>query len=809
MADQGQHDPGGPQAAPGADPSRRPNAAPDPTATQARGQGILDRFLSTPYRNEVLALVVLCLVTAALPWLAPGGPGRYPAGLLIIGAGPGAALAMQAMGVVLVFRSNRFINFGQLYLGNLAASFFVLMSQYTPLYRTVTSVCPECLDVEDLTRTQYVVHYFASAVLALGVGLVAAWLMYVLVVKRFERRPRLIVTVASVFVGSAAIAIIGLMRNTMTTVEQREDGLLAASSPLPYDVDFLVGGQHVNLGQLLSVVVGVTSIVALAVYLRRSRIGRGIRAAADNPARAELLGINVHQVHTRVWFLVGALTAVPAILATMSGELVQYEGANVNNLMMILLVAVFARFMSLPMAGAAAFVVSILRTTSLYAFGNQLGPFNGAMVFLVAGLLLLRARERSTRADVLASATLNTEREIRPIPKELRDLPSVRTGVRSLAILGAIFVVALPWTLSPGQTNLAAIPFIYGIVGLSLLILTGWAGQISLGQFAFAAIGGYVVAVWQVPFFVSLVGAAVVGAVVATLVGIPALRLKGLYLAITTMALAVSVTAVVVSPQYLGKHLPANLPRPALFGMDLEDQRTFYYVSLVVLAGAVFAVKGLRNSRIGRVLIAARENEQAVQSFGVSLVRARLTAFAISGAFAAFAGGLYAFHQHGMPLNSFDENQSMAIFTMSVIGGLGSTAGPLIGAAYTGILLVFKTSPAVTGFFLGFGGLGLLLLAPGGLGQVFFGLRDAFLRRVAKRHRLIVPSLIADQKAERGDGRVPVAPKVRATGGTAFVPQRYELGGQWALVDDVAVERSSHDDFAGLGADRAPELIDG
>jgi branched-chain amino acid transport system permease protein len=325
---------------------------------------------------------------------------------------------------------------------------------------------------------------------------------------------------------------------------------------------------------------------------------------------------------------------------------------------------------------------------------------------------------------------------------------------------------------------------IFGMVVLSLLILTGWAGQISLGQFAFAAIGGYTAAIVPLPLLLRLILAGLAGAAAALVVGLPALRMRGLHLAITTLAFALATSAFLLNPNYLGRALPSALERPTLLGFDLEDQRTFYYLSLGILVLVVIAVAGLRRSRTARALIAARDNEEAAQSFGINLIASRLVAFAISGFIAALAGALFAFHQHGVQAIAFAPEVSVRMFLIAAIGGLGSISAPLIGVVlFHGVLTLISTNPVVGFLATGGGGLILLLLAPGGLGQMIFDARDTILRSIARRQRIIVPSLLADVKVDTGVFREkhPIAPKVRPGGGTAFVPKRYEVADQWAL----------------------------
>jgi branched-chain amino acid transport system permease protein len=357
----------------------------------------------------------------------------------------------------------------------------------------------------------------------------------------------------------------------------------------------------------------------------------------------------------------------------------------------------------------------------------------------------------------------------------------VRKWLRLGTLLAAGFVLGLPWVLSPAQTSLASSFGIYMIVGFSLLVLTGWAGQISLGQFAFATIGAWAAAASHLPFLLALPLAGVVGAIAAVIVGLPALKLRGLHLAISSLAFAVSASALFLGDGFFGKHLPASLHRPVLLGLDLGDQRVFYYTILLFVVLTMLGVVGLRRSRTGRVLIAARDNEASAQAFGVNLLRIRLSAFAVSGFMAAIAGALFAYNLSTVAPAAFSPVQSVRVFTFAVIGGLGGLAGPIIGFTYQGLLTFLSSEPSIQS--LGAGALGLLLLIwlPGGLAQGFYDIRDAMLRRVAARHRIVVPSLTADTRAGSVDNRARMQPKVRSGGSAIFVPTRYEPEGQWAL----------------------------
>ena len=711
-------------------------------------------------RPEALVLLLVAPVVLLLP-------GSIPAGVLGLGLVSAATLALQAAGIVLVFRSNRFINFAQLQIGAVAATQFALMVNAQPLFRAVQSICPPCL--ERVTPLQEDIGYWVFLALSLVLAAWLAWMFYLLVVRRLERAPRLVLTVASIFLITLLAAVQRLLVTTMTTEDLRTFGGVVNAVPPPVDLQWQAGAVRFVTADFLTVGVAIAALGAVALYLARSRTGNAIRATAESPTRAQTLGVDVVKVTGRVWLLVGALSGAAALLGVMSGP--AGDGTRVgsaDSVVRVLVVVVVARFTSLPMVGAAALAFGVLSQAVQFSVGSTT-VLDGCLVVVISGLLLLQRRE-SGRADRDTSSAYLAGRQARPVPRELRDLPAVVSLQRGFVLVVAVVLLASPYVLSPSQTSTLATTVVYAIVGMSLLVLTGWAGQVSLGQFGLAAIGAYVAAVSGLPFLLALLLGALAGAAAAVVVGIPALRLQGLTLAVSTLAFASAVVAVLLNPDQLGRHLPDTLHQPLLFGIRLDAARPFYYVALVFLALTVVAVTGLRRSRTARVLIAARDNEAAVQSFGVSLLRARLSAFAVSGFIAATAGVLFAYQQGEVTASGFSVDQSLLVFTFTVIGGLGSVGGPLVGFAALAVLSLSTLSPGWLAAINGIGGIALLLLAPGGLAQLGLELRDGMLRRIARRARIDVPSLSLESDA----GVAPIAAS------STFVPRRYALDGQWA-----------------------------
>ena len=186
-----------------------------------------------------------------------------------------------------------------------------------------------------------------------------------------------------------------------------------------------------------------------------------------------------------------------------------------------------------------------------------------------------------------------------------------------------------------------------------------------------------------------------------------------------------------------------------LYGrFDLTDERTFYYVCLIVLALCLASARALRRSRTGRVIIAVRDNPKGAQSYSVNASSAKLWAFAISGFWAAVAGALFAYQQGQVNSLAFSPELSLTLLIVVVIGGVTSVPGALLGTFYIGVLKYGDISPSGQLLATGFGALLLLLFFPGGLAQIFYGARDSALRWVARRRGIVVPSLVADLRTD-------------------------------------------------------------
>ena len=254
----------------------------------------------------------------------------------------------------------------------------------------------------------------------------------------------------------------------------------------------------------------------------------------------------------------------------------------------------------------------------------------------------------------------------------------------------------------------------------------------------------------NVDLFLSLAAAGAAGAVLAVVVGIPALRIRGAYLAAVTLALGVAMDTFFLNPTYYPNIIPQAFLRPVLWQrFDLASNKAFYFCCLGFLVLTILFIQGLRRARSGRVLLATRDNEKAAAAMSVPPVRTKLAGFVLAGAIAGIAGGLYAVLLGAVAFNTFDPSYGLVVFSMAVIGGLGSISGVLMGVALIEVLSY--SFPKYQLVFTGVGLLLVLLFLPGGLAEGVQNIRDRLLRRVAERRQILVPSLVADRRVELVD----------------------------------------------------------
>jgi branched-chain amino acid transport system permease protein len=271
----------------------------------------------------------------------------------------------------------------------------------------------------------------------------------------------------------------------------------------------------------------------------------------------------------------------------------------------------------------------------------------------------------------------------------LYPLPIARWTVAAIAVF---FFAVLPLTVHEYYLSIVNLVSIAVIGALGLNILVGYTGQISIGHGAFMSVGAYTAANFAVrlgwPWWINLLLGGLMAAVVGAIVGIPSLRIKGLYLAIATLAGQLIIEWTINHVTFISGGVQASIevPRPTLFGYVIASQRDMYFLLLVFVALAIVGTMNLVRSRIGRAFIAIRDQDIAAEIIGINIFRYKLLAFAISSFYAGVTGVLYTYYLGIANYEQFQITVSIDYLAMIIIGGLGSVLGSIFGAAFVTLL---------------------------------------------------------------------------------------------------------------------------
>lgn len=705
------------------------------------------------YRGRLLGGVgaLLLLVYMLSPQSSAFGAGMG-SGQIVTELLPAAYVGITALSLVLIYRTVRIINFAQV-------GFAVVGQQLFYEFYT-RDLMPYSLS--------WIAGIIGGTLITMVVGIIASTL--------FFRHPRLTMTVVTVFLAGIIQFASQEITNAFT-----KPGEAARLVTIPLADTFenktltTIGIVPFRVAHLIGFLMVILVLAGLVVFFKKTRFGIAVRASAENADRASLLGINVKLVHVTVWSIVGLITTVVALAQMPVIPFIPGGSQTIDGLLPALSAAVLARFMGLP----SAFMIGMGLHLAGIAMFTDLGDASGLNVILFAAVLVGLLFQRQKFSRVEEASSWKAVREVRPTPAELLALPAIRNTRRVAIIVAAIFVVAIPFLFETTRVQQFGVLWTFAVTISSLTVLTGWTGQISLGHAALAGFGSIMAAnataTWGLPFLLALPLGGLAGAAAAFLIGLPALRIRGLFLGIATFAMGIAFPILFLTDQYLASWVPKDIEVVSLFGLGFDDPKVVYFVQFALFVVVALGVKTLRASRAGRLLIALRDNEQGVQSFGVDVVRTRLMAFAISGFIAGIGGALSVHVARGMTVQFSGSQASFLIFQLAIIGGVSTLAGAVLGAALFVVGgIVF---PGLFALVTGLGGLALMMAIPGGLSQIFFGMRDAVLRVVALRKQIVVPSLFADYSPEAWEKRLtPLAPSVPSQGiGSLPADQRYAL----------------------------------
>jgi branched-chain amino acid transport system permease protein len=448
----------------------------------------------------------------------------------------------------------------------------------------------------------------------------------------------------------------------------------AVPSDLP-DWRLAVGGVSIGPMDLLIAAVGIVSAALLYAFLRFTKLGFAVRATAQDRDAALQMGVNVNAVNSAVFAIASALGGLGGLLvgmyynhidpamsfqATLKGVVAQVIGGVGN----------------VPGAILGGALLGLAESYGIALFGTtyrNLFAFVLLIVFLIWFPNGLFGTRSAIHAEPLVGTFIAPSRPIR-VPRWLV------VGVAGAA-LALPFATSAPYLL---QTLTNA--WLAAVLALSLTLVAGTAGQVSLGQAALLAIGGYASALLVIdlgaPAIISVPAAGLITAALGTLLVFPAFRLRGHYIAIATLAIGEIVSLVILNWESLtgGAMGLTGIPPLSFLGRDLDSNRAIYWTCLLALIAIAALQARLLDSHLGRTLRALREDEIAAQSYGVDSDRYKALAFAFGGFAAGVAGAITAHLYSYLNSQTFDSQLSLLALTMVILGGMGNVLGAIVGA---------------------------------------------------------------------------------------------------------------------------------
>ncbi|MDQ1695710.1 MAG: branched-chain amino acid transport system permease protein livM [Frankiaceae bacterium] len=472
------------------------------------------------------------------------------------------------------------------------------------------------------------------------------------------------------------------------------------------------GSLTVHIDAFADLAVVVVGTLAVGLVLALTPLGTQIRAVVDRRELAELSGVDADRVSAIGW-------AIGSVFAALTGILLASQLAlDPFNLTLVVLetfaMPVLAGLTSIPIAIAAGIALGVGQSEmNLWSPSNDqaLSIWNALHanlpIVLLLVALLVRSRLAEAGGDAGSTTTFGSRRAVEP-------------SVRRLAAQYTVAAIAmfLPLTFSDVALRQAQQIPALAIVFVSIVAVTGYSGQISLGQAGYAGLGALFFAKvsTSTPQLVALLVAAVAAGIVGFLTGYPAIRRRGLFLALTTFAVGAFVSRFVFAQPYFTNNL--DVQRPSLFGLSLEGDRAFYLFELAMLAVAFLVMYNLRNGALGRSLVALRDSEEGARSVGVDVRALKILIFTVSAMLAGLGGALLAQRAQAFDPSAFDPlAASLPWFAVVVVFGADSAAAAVIGAAF--IVLVNGLTGQANAYLIPVGLLAAFLgRLPGGAAEL-------------------------------------------------------------------------------------------
>ncbi|MDO8363358.1 MAG: branched-chain amino acid ABC transporter permease/ATP-binding protein [Actinomycetota bacterium] len=600
----------------------------------------------------------------------------------LLGIGAGGLYALAAIGLVLVYRGSGVVNFAQVAIGIVGAYVYY-----------------ELRVEHDFNSTAG--KYFALFAGLLTAGVVGG-LFHLLILRRMQQASQL----------SRIVATLALLITITSISFWRYGGNSRVVPGLMPTGPMKVLGTSVGKDRMIILLLVILITAILWAIYHYTTFGVATSAVAENPRAAASLAVSPDLIAAINWSVGGALGGLAVIM------LVPITGLGPGNITFlvipVLAAAVMGKFSSFPIVTTAGIVLGV--TQSLVTRYVEQSGWATAVPFLFVAAYLVAS------GTTVASKTERFGR-----------MPALGTGriPPGLVLFGFVLSMFFIWVLFPKNYLQAfEIQILIALVICSFIVITGYAGQISLAQMAMGGLGSLICAFlatrWHWPLELAFLAGVLSTVPVGILLALAGVRTRGVNLAVVTLGFAIALEAVVLgNVKFRGGMTGYRLKNPKVFGIEIGVTRhleRYATLSLIVLALVLLGIANLRRGRAGRRLIAVRTNERAAAALGVSVVGAKVYAFVLSGMIAAVAGILIIFRLPIVQFDQFGAVNSILHVQNAVLGGVGTLAGPLVGSGFAagGVSQqIFSFLGSDVGIILAVvGGIGLLIMltfSPDGL----------------------------------------------------------------------------------------------
>ena len=625
---------------------------------------------------------------------------------VVVGLAGGSSYALLALGLVLVYSVSRVLNFAQAAFGSMAAY-----------------IAASVAIGHDLSWPLAIVAAVSIGIVS-GVG--AAW---ILLGRGGGTLPPLVGTVG-ILAGFALI----------------EARYLGGTRPFPTPVHgdgIEVLGVVITPTRMLVMATLAVAALALWVALERTRLGLALRAGADNRDGANIVGLDPRRLEIVAWGVAGFLGALAGVTAGWTTQTLT-PGFLTAVLPQGFAAAMIGGMVSLPGAVIGGLSIGVLESLTRRYWGGTPGSPE-LLVFLVLVAVLLFRPQGLFGKRGKGLATEGSDSLVRLDPTLVDSSRAARTGagrvLKGSLPLAAVLILTVAIPLAVGDSDafrLSLIP-VYAVLALSVNFLASSTGQVSLGQAGLFGLGAFGAAMatttWELPPLLGFATGALMAGLVATLLGAASLRIRGLYLAVLTLAFGVVLQAFVFPTSAFSKGgAGLAVSRPEIGPFDLGNDRVFLGSTVLMLGLTWVIMRAIVRLPLGRGLVAVRENQTASAARGIQTTTLGVIGFAISGMFAGLAGATFAFRQGIVVASSFPLSLSLTVVIWVVLGGLGSRVGVV---AVTAVLIWVQLYASGSNQLISLLAAAAVVLT---IGRWPLGIAGAFRALTRRRHARPLPA---------------------------------------------------------------------